>query len=94
MEYTVSRNDDLYVVRGAIPIPDSECLGRFWRSSLTDPVTDWQLANALDASMVIGSREACNACRRKLGLQELDDPLRARTLTAEEAATPLHPMVP
>lgn len=92
MEYTVNCQDGLYVVRGTIPIPDSECLGRFWRSSLADPVTDWQLAKALQASMVVGSRVACNACRHELGLPALKSPAHPSSQLACETDVPPYSM--
>lgn len=76
MEYTVQHQDGLFIVRGPIPIPESECLCLFWQSSLIDSVTDWQLAEALNASMVVGSRTACNDRRSSLDLPLLTSPQR------------------
>ena len=72
MDYRVKRESDLYVVEGDIPIVDSECLGSCWSASIKSPVYDWKLAEALGASMVLGSRQACNAKREALGLPSLD----------------------
>lgn len=74
MDYTVTREGDLYVVHGAIPIADSECLGNCWALSLKSVVHDWHLADALGASMVVGTLAACNERRASLGIAPMPDP--------------------
>jgi len=68
MDYRVKKEGGLFIVHGQIPIVDSECLGACWTFSIENPVYDWQLAEALEASMVVGSERDCNIKRRALGL--------------------------
>jgi hypothetical protein len=69
--YTVTHDGGLYIVRGNIPVSDSECLGASWSGSVETPIFDWHLASHLNAEMVVGSLESCNARRLQLGLATL-----------------------